>query len=50
MVTDGTTSSDQLHRDMFRYDKALFREILEAYDWQVGEDFPRRALGLALHR
>ena len=40
----------QLYRGMFDSDKALFRVFLEACDWPVGKDFPRQALGLALHR
>jgi hypothetical protein len=35
---------------MFGCDKALLRAFLEASDWPVGKDFPRQALGLALHR
>lgn len=50
MVNDRHYELIQLYRDMFRCDKALLRVFLEACDWPVGEDFPRQALGLALHR
>ncbi len=50
MVTDRHYELIQLCRDMFRCDKALLRVFLAASDWPVGKDFPRQALGLALHR
>lgn len=50
MVTDRHYEIIQLYRDMFGCDKALLRAFLEASDWPTGKDFPRRALGLALHR
>ncbi len=50
MVTDRHYELIQLYRDMFGCDKALFRVFLEASDWPVGKDFPRQALGHALHR
>lgn len=50
MVTDRHCELIQLYRDMFGCDKALLRMFLEASDWPVGKDFPRQALGLALHR
>ncbi len=50
MVTDRHYELIQLYRDMFGCDKALLRVFLEACDWPVGKDFPRQALGLALHR
>ena len=34
----------------FWWDKALLRMFLDACDWPVGKDFPRKAMGLALHR
>ena len=37
-------------RDIFDCDKALLRAFLDACDWPVGEDFPRRAMGHALYR
>lgn len=40
----------QLYRDMFRCDKNLLRVFLEAADWPAVDDFPRQALGMALHR
>jgi hygromycin-B 7''-O-kinase len=50
MVTDRHYELIQPHRDMFGCDKALLRVFLEASEWPVGKDFPRQALGLALHR
>lgn len=50
MVTDRHYEIIQLHRDMFGCDKALLRAFLEASEWPVGKEFPRQALGLALHR
>lgn len=50
MVTDRHYELIQLYRDLFGCNKALFRAFLEASDWPTGQDFPRRALGLALHR
>lgn len=50
IVTDRHCELIQLYRDTFRCDKALFRTFLGACDWPVRDDFPRRALGLALHR
>ena len=50
MVTDRHYELIQLHRDMFGCDKALLRVFLDASDWPVSKDFPRQALGLALHR
>lgn len=50
MVTDRHYELIQLYRDTFGCDKALFRAFLDACDWPVGKDFPRRALGLALYR
>jgi len=50
MVTDRHYELIQLYRDTFGCDKALLRVFLEAYDWPIGKDFPRRALSLALYR
>lgn len=50
MVTDRHCEIVQPHRDMFACDKALLRAFLDACEWPDGEDFPRQALGLALHR
>jgi aminoglycoside phosphotransferase (APT) family kinase protein len=50
MVTDRHSELCQPYFGMFRCDKALLRVFLEACDWPVGKDFPRQALGLALHR
>ncbi len=50
MVTDRHYEIIQLYRDMFGCDKGLLRAFLAASDWPVGKNFPRQALGLALHR
>ena len=50
VVTDRHYELIQPYRDMFGCDKALLRAFLDASDWPVGADFPRRALGLALVR
>ncbi len=50
MVTDRHYEIIQIHRDLFGCDKSLLRAFLDASDWPVGENFPRQALGLALHR
>lgn len=49
MVTDRHYELGKLYFEMFRSDKALLRVFLEACDWPTGRDFPRHALGLALH-
>jgi hygromycin-B 7''-O-kinase len=49
-VTDRHYELIQPYRDMFDCNKALLRVFLEACDWPVGKNFPRQALGLALHR
>lgn len=50
MVTDRHYEICQPYFNVFRSDKALLRVFLDACDWPVGKDFPRKALGLALHR
>jgi len=50
MVTDWHYELIQPYRDMFDCNKALLRAFLDAGDWPRGNDFPRKALGLALHR
>lgn len=50
MVTDRHCEIIQPFRDMFDCDKSLLRAYLEASDWPISQDFPRQALGLALHR
>ncbi|MDQ5875013.1 MAG: phosphotransferase [Actinomycetota bacterium] len=50
MVTDRHYELIQLHRDVFRCDKALLQVFLEASIWPVDKDFPRQAMGLALYR
>ncbi len=49
-LTDRHYDLCQLHLDAFAGDKTLLRLFLEASDWPVREDFPHRALGLALIR
>lgn len=50
IVADRHLELIQIYRDTLDCDKALFRVFLEACDWPVDEDFPRKALGHALHR
>jgi aminoglycoside phosphotransferase (APT) family kinase protein len=50
MVTDRHYELIQPCRDMFDCDKALLRAFLKASDWPLAKNFPRQALGLALHR
>jgi hypothetical protein len=50
MVADRHYEIIQIYRDMFNCDKSLLRVFLEASDWPVSSDFPRQAMGLALHR
>ena len=50
MVTDRHSEIIQIYRDAFGCDKALLAVFLAASDWPVDRDFPRRALGWALHR
>ena len=50
LVTDRHNELIQIFRDLFRCEKAPFRTFLEASGWPVGPDFPRLALGHALHR
>jgi len=50
MATDRHYELGKLYFDTFRCDKALLRVFLDASDWPAGEDFPRKTLGLALHR
>ncbi len=50
MVTDRHYELIQIYRDMLHCDKALFRVFLDACEWPVAGDFPRRVLGHALHR
>ena len=50
LVADRHVELIQIYRDLFGCDKALFRAFLEAGDWPMGADFPRLALGHALHR
>lgn len=50
LVADRHTELIQIYRDLFRCDRALFGTFLMASQWPVGPDFPRLALGHALHR
>ncbi len=50
LVGDRHLELIQIYRDLFGCDKALFRIFLDASGWPLGEDFPRLALGHALHR
>jgi hypothetical protein len=50
VVTDRHYELGKLYFEMLQCDKAQLRAFLEAYDWPVGREFPRQALGLALYR
>jgi hygromycin-B 7''-O-kinase len=50
MVTDRHYELIQLYRDMFDCDMVLLRVFLDASEWPVDKNFPRKALGLALYR
>jgi aminoglycoside phosphotransferase len=50
IVTDRHYELAQIFRDTFGCDTTLLRTFLDASDWPVGPDFPRRALGHALRR
>ncbi|MEZ5859622.1 MAG: aminoglycoside phosphotransferase family protein [Geminicoccaceae bacterium] len=50
LLTDRHYELAKLHLDLFAGDRALLRAFLEASDWPVTPDLPRRALGQALHR
>jgi aminoglycoside phosphotransferase (APT) family kinase protein len=49
-VTDCHYEIIQLYRDMFGCDKSLLKVFLEAGDWPVDRDFPRKAMRFALYR
>ena len=49
-VTDRHVELIQVYRDLCHLDKGLFRAFLTAAEWPAGADFPRKALGYALHR
>lgn len=50
VITDRHVELIQIYRDTLRCDRGLFRTFLEASQWPVGPDFPRKALGYALCR
>jgi hygromycin-B 7''-O-kinase len=50
LVTDRHVELIQIYRDTFECDRTLFRVFLDASDWPVTPDFPRRVLGHALRR
>ncbi|MFI6516258.1 phosphotransferase family protein [Spirillospora sp. NPDC050679] len=50
MVADRHCELIQLYRDLFDCDREAFGTFLEASAWPIGADFPRLALGHALHR
>ena len=49
-MTDRHYEIIQVYRDLFHCDKALLRVFLEAADWPMSDDFPYRAMSLALIR
>ena len=50
MVTDRHYDLAKLHLDLFNGDKSLLRAFLEASNWPVGQDFPQKAMAIALYR
>jgi aminoglycoside phosphotransferase (APT) family kinase protein len=50
MAADPHVELGKLHLDVFEGDKRLLHSLLDAYDWQVDDQFPRRALAMALRR
>ena len=50
MSADPHVELGKIHLDLFEGDKRLLRALLDAYDWNVDADFPRRALAMALRR
>jgi hygromycin-B 7''-O-kinase len=50
MVADRHYDIIQIFRDTFACEKALLRSFLDACDWPVDRDFPRKALGFAFYR
>lgn len=50
MAADPHVELGKLHLDVFEGDKRLLRSLLDAYDWPVDDQFPRRALAMALRR
>ncbi len=50
MAADPHVELGKLHLDVFGGDKRLLRAFLDAYDWAVDEQFPRRALATAMRR
>ncbi|WP_067490728.1 phosphotransferase [Actinomadura hibisca] len=50
MVIDRHCELIQPYRDLFGCDREAFAAFLAAAEWPVGADFPRLALGHALHR
>lgn len=50
MMADRHYELIQIYRDTFGCDKNLFKVFLEASDWPVNSDFPRRTMAFALRR
>lgn len=50
MVTDRHYEIIQIFRDLFECDADLLRVFLEASNWPMDSDFPRKAMGQALYR
>ena len=50
MFTDRYYELAKLHLDTFGCDKSLLRVFLEASNWPVDKEFPRRSMAFALHR
>ena len=50
LIADRHIELMQIYRDLFACDRNLFRVFLEASNWPITEDFPRKALAYGLHR
>jgi hypothetical protein len=50
MAADPHVELGKLQLDVFEGDKLLLRSLLDADDWPVDDQFPRRALAMALRR
>lgn len=50
MAADPHVELGKIHLDIFEGDKRLLRTFLDAYEWSIDDDFPRRCLAMALRR
>jgi hygromycin-B 7''-O-kinase len=50
MAADPHVELAKIHLDVFEGEKRLLQAFLDAYDWPVDAEFPRRCLAMALRR